>query len=120
MICLGYQHRYADHGEHDAILVDTFLSVQHSKYLVDWLAESGKNLIGVYITHAHGDHFLGLKLLLNRFPQRAAVCHCSHRRQHAGPNQGGFCTVFRVSAFSWSDSVRVCTARSSPRRFALS
>jgi len=56
------------HGEHDAILVDPFLSVQHSKDLVDWLAEIGKNLIGVYITHAHGDHFLGLKLLLDRFP----------------------------------------------------
>src|SRR5262249_50436880 len=41
------------HGEHDAILVDTFLSVQHSKDLVDWLAESGKNLVAVYITHAH-------------------------------------------------------------------
>src|SRR5215471_5816246 len=56
------------HGEHDAILVDTFLSVQHSKDLVEWLAESGKNLIGVYITHAHGDHYLGLKLVLDRFP----------------------------------------------------
>jgi hypothetical protein len=36
------------HGEHDAILVDTFLSVDHSKELVDWLAESGKNLIAIY------------------------------------------------------------------------
>lgn len=65
------------HGEHDAILVDTFLSVQHSKDLVDWLAESGKNLIGVYITHAHGDHFLGLKLLLDRFPNARAFATAS-------------------------------------------
>jgi hypothetical protein len=25
---------------------------------------------------------------------RAGVCHCFHRRQHAGPNQAGCCTVF--------------------------
>ena len=65
------------HGEHDAILVDTFLSVQHSKDLVDWLAESGKNLIAIYITHAHGDHFLGLKLLLDRFPNARAFATAS-------------------------------------------
>lgn len=60
------------HGERDAILVDTFLSVEHSKELVDWLVESGKNLIAIYITHAHGDHFLGLALLLDRFPDARA------------------------------------------------
>jgi glyoxylase-like metal-dependent hydrolase (beta-lactamase superfamily II) len=60
------------HGERDAILVDTFLSVEHSKELVDWLVESGKNLIAIYITHAHGDHFLGLKFLLDRFPDARA------------------------------------------------
>jgi glyoxylase-like metal-dependent hydrolase (beta-lactamase superfamily II) len=65
------------HGEHDAILVDTFLSVQHSKDLVEWLAESGRNLVAVYITHAHGDHFLGLKLILDRFPNARAFATAS-------------------------------------------
>src|SRR6201987_4698197 len=64
-------------GERDAILVDAFLSVEHSKELVDWIVESGKNLIGVYITHAHGDHFLGLKLILDRFPDARAFATAS-------------------------------------------
>ena len=65
------------YGERDAVLVDTFLSVQHSKELVDWVAESGKNLIAIYVTHAHGDHFFGLKLLLDRFPNASAFATAS-------------------------------------------
>src|SRR5215469_14673200 len=65
------------YGERDAILADTFLSVEHSKELLDWLVESGKNLTAIYITHAHGDHFLGLKLLLDRFPDAKAFATAS-------------------------------------------
>ncbi len=61
------------HGERDAVLVDTFLSAQHSRELLDWVVESGKNLVTIYVTHAHGDHYLGLKLLLDRFPKAKAV-----------------------------------------------
>ena len=64
-------------GERDAVLVDTFLSVQHSKELLDWVAESGKNLTTIYVTHAHGDHFFGLKLLLDRFPNARAFATAS-------------------------------------------
>jgi len=65
------------YGETDAVLVDTFLSVEHSKDLVDWVAESGKNLIAIYVTHAHGDHFFGLKLLLDKFPNARAFATAS-------------------------------------------
>jgi glyoxylase-like metal-dependent hydrolase (beta-lactamase superfamily II) len=65
------------YGQHDAVLVDTFLSQEHSKELVDWVVESGKNLTTIYITHAHGDHFFGLKLLLNKFPDAKAVATVS-------------------------------------------
>ena len=57
----------------DAVLVDTFLSEQHSRELVDWVVASGKNLTFVYITHAHGDHYFGLKHLLDRFPNARAI-----------------------------------------------
>jgi glyoxylase-like metal-dependent hydrolase (beta-lactamase superfamily II) len=65
------------YGERDAILADTFLSVQHSKELLDWVAESGKNLTSIYVTHAHGDHFFGLKFLLDRFPSARAFATAS-------------------------------------------
>jgi len=61
------------HGERDAVLVDTFLSAQQGRELVDWVIESGKKLVSVYVTHAHGDHFFGLKLLLDRFPTAKAM-----------------------------------------------
>ena len=61
------------HGRRDAVLVDAFMSAQHSRELVDWVAGSGKNLVTIYVTHAHGDHYLGLKLLLDRFPNAKAI-----------------------------------------------
>jgi glyoxylase-like metal-dependent hydrolase (beta-lactamase superfamily II) len=61
------------YGERDAVLVDTFLSDQHAKELVDWVAESGKHLASIYITHGHGDHFFGIQRLLDRFPDAKAI-----------------------------------------------
>jgi glyoxylase-like metal-dependent hydrolase (beta-lactamase superfamily II) len=61
------------YGQRDAILIDTFLSEQQSKELVDWVVESGRNLTTIYVTHAHGDHFFGLKHLLDKFPNARAV-----------------------------------------------
>jgi glyoxylase-like metal-dependent hydrolase (beta-lactamase superfamily II) len=65
------------YGERDAVLVDTFLSAQQSKELVDWVVESGKNLTSIYVTHAHGDHFFGVRLLLDRFPSAKAIATAS-------------------------------------------
>ena len=60
-------------GRRDAVLVDTFLTLDQSVQLADEVAASGKNLTYVYITHGHGDHFFGLGALKQRFPNVRAV-----------------------------------------------
>jgi len=60
-------------GEQDAVLVDTSLTYEQNLQLIDWITKSGKNLIAIYITHAHGDHAFGIKMVLDRFPNARAV-----------------------------------------------
>jgi len=60
-------------GQKDAVLVDTFLTVEQCNGLADAIAASGKTLKAIYVTHAHGDHFFGLKVLQDRFPDAKAL-----------------------------------------------
>jgi glyoxylase-like metal-dependent hydrolase (beta-lactamase superfamily II) len=61
------------YGERDAVLVDTFLTVEQCNGLADAIVASGKTLKAIYITHAHGDHFFGIKVLQDRFPNAKAL-----------------------------------------------
>jgi glyoxylase-like metal-dependent hydrolase (beta-lactamase superfamily II) len=55
-------------GKRDAVLVDTFITVEQASALADWVAASGKNVTTIYATHGHGDHFFGASTVLERFP----------------------------------------------------
>ena len=61
------------YGERDAVLVDTFLTIDQSQALLNWVVASGKNLTTIYLTHGHGDHVFGIASLLERFPNARAV-----------------------------------------------
>jgi len=53
--------------------VDALMTVAEATALADWIALHQRQLTTIYITHGHADHFLGLPVLLNRFPGARAV-----------------------------------------------
>ena len=60
-------------GKRDAVLVDTAITVDQNQKLVDWIAQSGKNLTAIYATHGHGDHFFGVNTIQKNFPKARFV-----------------------------------------------
>ncbi len=75
-------------GARDAVLVDAFMTVKQANALADWVASKDKNLLTIYITHGHGDHWFGIGTLLERFPNAKAVATpdtVKVMRQNASP-----------------------------------
>jgi glyoxylase-like metal-dependent hydrolase (beta-lactamase superfamily II) len=60
-------------GKRDAVLVDTAITIDQNQKIVDWIADSGKNLTAIYATHGHGDHFFGVNTIQNKFPKARFV-----------------------------------------------
>jgi glyoxylase-like metal-dependent hydrolase (beta-lactamase superfamily II) len=61
------------YGTKDAVLVDTFTSIGQNAELVSWVKSFDRNLTYIYVTHGHGDHFFGIKQLLEAYPTAQAV-----------------------------------------------
>ena len=61
------------YGEQEAVLIDTFLTVEQCNGLADAIVANGKKLKAIYVTHAHGDHFFGIRVLQDRFPNVKAL-----------------------------------------------
>src|SRR5262249_26865277 len=60
-------------GDRDAVLVDALVTAREAAALADWVALHERRLTTIYITHGHADHWLGLSVVLDRFPQARAV-----------------------------------------------
>jgi glyoxylase-like metal-dependent hydrolase (beta-lactamase superfamily II) len=55
-------------GEEEAILVDTALTLADARDLVHFVRSSGRRLTTVLITHAHPDHYFGMGVVRDAFP----------------------------------------------------
>src|SRR5260370_32679242 len=65
------------YGLRDAVLVDSFITLEQARAQADWIASTGKNLTTIYATHGHGDHFFWLSVVLDRFPTARFVAASS-------------------------------------------
>jgi glyoxylase-like metal-dependent hydrolase (beta-lactamase superfamily II) len=61
------------YGERDAILVDAAYLPSDTHRMVAELLLMGKNLIHIYVSHFHPDHYFGLRVLEHAFPQARVV-----------------------------------------------
>jgi glyoxylase-like metal-dependent hydrolase (beta-lactamase superfamily II) len=68
-------------GERDAVLVEALCTVREATALAEWVALHDRRLTTIYITHGHGDHWLGLCVLQARFPEARAVASAGTVRQ---------------------------------------
>jgi len=56
-------------GPTEAILVDALLTFENADQIAAWAKNFDKQITGIYITHGHSDHWLGLARLLEHFPE---------------------------------------------------
>jgi glyoxylase-like metal-dependent hydrolase (beta-lactamase superfamily II) len=61
------------YGDRDAILVDTQFVMSEAHRVAAMILESKKNLTTVYITHGHPDHYFGIAVLKQAFPNAKFV-----------------------------------------------
>ena len=61
------------YGTEDAVLTDPPLTVDQADMLGDWVAERGRNVTDIFITHGHGDHWFSAALLAERFGARVVA-----------------------------------------------
>jgi glyoxylase-like metal-dependent hydrolase (beta-lactamase superfamily II) len=78
------------YGDHDAILVDAFATYDQADALADWIETKGRQLSRIHITHGHGDHWLGLARLTQRFPGAKGLATAEVLAQAADPGIAGY------------------------------
>lgn len=61
------------YGEKEAVLVDAQFTLSNAHRLVAELIEIDRELTTIYITHEHPDHFMGLPVIVQNFPEARVV-----------------------------------------------
>ena len=56
-------------GEKQAVLIDAHWKLSDAKNVAQMIADSGRALTHILITHGHPDHYWGLESILEKFPQ---------------------------------------------------
>ncbi|RAO73261.1 uncharacterized protein BHQ10_009273 [Talaromyces amestolkiae] len=67
-------------GSKSAVLVDTPITIKQAEDLAEWIKATlspGTKLEYIYTTHAHGDHYFGNPIILDRFPGAKCVATAS-------------------------------------------
>ena len=67
-------------GENDAVLIDTQWTLSNAHRLIAEIAETGKHLKTIYVTHAHPDHYFGLGVIAEAFPSARIIALASVAR----------------------------------------
>jgi glyoxylase-like metal-dependent hydrolase (beta-lactamase superfamily II) len=60
-------------GQRDAILIDPQFAKSEAKKVAAAIKKSGKNLTTVYVSHGHPDHYFGLAVMREEFPNAKLV-----------------------------------------------
>jgi glyoxylase-like metal-dependent hydrolase (beta-lactamase superfamily II) len=68
-------------GDEDAVLVDTFTTIEQNDSLIQWVRDHRRNLTHIYLTHGHGDHVYGIGQMLGAFPDAHAIATLGTRTE---------------------------------------
>jgi len=60
-------------GKTDAVLIDAQWTLSNAHRVIAEIAETGKRLTTIYITHAHPDHYFGLGVIAEAFPSARCI-----------------------------------------------
>lgn len=55
-------------GKKNAVLIDAQWTLSNAHRVIAEIAETGKHLEAIYVTHAHPDHYFGLGIVAEAFP----------------------------------------------------
>jgi glyoxylase-like metal-dependent hydrolase (beta-lactamase superfamily II) len=61
------------YGDRDAVLIDAQFTQSDAQRVAKEIADSGRNLTTVYVTHDHPDHYFGADVIKRAFPKARIV-----------------------------------------------